>query len=405
MNKELNIAGKIAKAFINHPLTFILGISILILGYFSLLIMPKEENPQIKVSGGVVIVALPDAKASEVQKVIIEPLERKIKEIKGVEHIYSFAQDSVGIVQVQFYIGEDKEHSNLKLYDQVMRNMDLMPKNAMQPIIKTMDIDTAIPIATIAFYSAKENGVDILSQSELFNIVNPLTQKINQIKNVASVELKGDKKEQFNVLVDINRLSAYNLSLAFVSKQIEALNFNTPNISNYTKDGKYTLFSIEKGIENIKDLENLIISYNFGTPIYLKDIATITKSYDIQNKKDAFIYLKNKDKYFQNKNTYNDIQIEFTAYNQNWFTDYLNYYMFTSRYKHGGKIIVKYSDNIKDYKFSFKGKKVSLHKSKDKNDDINNCNNICDSDLDLNCKESNSDNYENSNEIIIDEET
>ena len=42
----------------------------------------------------------------------------------------------MGIVQVQYYIGEDKEESNLKLYDQVMRNMDLMPKNAMQPIIK-----------------------------------------------------------------------------------------------------------------------------------------------------------------------------------------------------------------------------------------------------------------------------
>lgn len=117
---------------------------------------------------------------------------------------------------------------------------------------------------------------------------------------------------------------------------------------------------------------------------------------------DIIIYLKNKDKYFQNKNTNNDIQIDFTAYNQNWFTDYLNYYMFNYCYKHGGKIIVKYSDNIKDYKFSFKGKKVSLHKSKDKNDDINNCNNNCDSDLDLNCKESNSNNYENSNEIIID---
>ena len=77
MNNNLNIAGRTAKLFINHPLTFILGIFILILGYFSLLIMPKEENPQIKVSGGVVIVALPDAKASEIQKVIIEPLEKK----------------------------------------------------------------------------------------------------------------------------------------------------------------------------------------------------------------------------------------------------------------------------------------------------------------------------------------
>ena len=117
----------------------------------------------MKVSGGVVIVALPGALPSEIQKVIIEPLEKKIKEIKGVENIYSFAKDSVGIVQVQYYIGEDKEKSNLKLYDQVMRNMDLMPKNAMQPIIKTMDIDTGIPIATVAFYSAKKDGIDLIS--------------------------------------------------------------------------------------------------------------------------------------------------------------------------------------------------------------------------------------------------
>ena len=292
-NKKLNIAGKFAKAFIEHPLTLILGVFILVLGVLSLLIMPKEENPQIKVSGGVVIVALPDAKASEIQKVIIDPLEKKIKEIKGVEHIYSFAKDSVGIVQVQFYIGEDKEQSNLKLYDQVMRNMDLMPKKAMQPIIKTMDIDTAIPISSIAFYSAKKDGVDILNQTELYNIVNPLTKEINRLKNVALVELKGEKKEQFNVLVDINKLSSYNLSLAFVAKQIEALNFNTPNIGNYTKDGEFTLFSIEKGVETIKDLENLIISYNFQTPIYLKDIAKIELSYNIQDKKEAYIYTKN----------------------------------------------------------------------------------------------------------------
>jgi multidrug efflux pump subunit AcrB len=149
---QLNIAGKLSLGFINHPLTLISIVFILCLGYISLIFMPREENPQIKVSGGVVIVALPGAKPSEIQRVIIEPLEKKIREIKGVEHIFSYAKESVGIVQVQYYIGEDKQQSNLKLYDQVMRNMDLMPMNAKQPIIKTMDIDTDIPIATIAFY-------------------------------------------------------------------------------------------------------------------------------------------------------------------------------------------------------------------------------------------------------------
>lgn len=302
LNKELkpdlNIAGKTAKAFINHPLTLILAVFILILGYLSLLIMPKEENPQIKVSGGVVIVALPDAKASEIQKVIIEPLEKKIKEIKGVEHIYSFAKDSVAIVQVQFYIGEDKETSNLKLYDQVMRNMDLMPQNAMAPIVKTMDIDTAIPIASMAFYSAKKDGIDLISQTELFNEVSKITKEINKINNVALVELKGEKKDQFNILFDVNKLNSYNMDLASVSKQLKALSYNTPNISTETTNNELVVLGIKQAIQSEKDLENLIISYNFQTPIYLKDIASVEKSFDIQNKKEALLYEKDENNVF-----------------------------------------------------------------------------------------------------------
>ena len=292
MNQNLNVAGKLSLIFINHPLTFIFGVFILALGYISLLIMPREENPQIKVSGGVVIVALPGAKPSEIQKVIIEPLEKKIKEIKGVENIYSYAKDSVGIVQVQYFIGEDKEKSNLKLYDQVMRNMDLMPQGAMQPMIKTMDIDTDIPIATIAFYSAKENDKDLISQTKLYDEVHKITKEINKIENVALVDLKGEKKEQFNVLVDANKLASYNLSLGQVMKQIQALSYKTPNITSNTQDSSLVVFGIKQAIESEKDLENLIISYNFQTPIYLKDVANVEKSYDIQNKKEALIFTR-----------------------------------------------------------------------------------------------------------------
>ena len=288
MNNEMNIAGKLAKTFIDHPLTFILGLFILSLGLISLEFMPREENPQIKVSGGAVIIALPGARPSEIKKVIIEPLERKIREIEGVEHIYSFAKDSMGIVQVQYYIGEDKEQSNLKLYDQVMRNMDLLPTGAMQPIIKTMDIDTDIPIATIAFYTEQNKS----SQTKLYNEISKISYEINKIENVALVDLKGEKKEQYNIEVNANKLSAYNLSLGQIAKQIKALSLITPNINadNITKN--LTILSIKNAIETKEDLENIIISHNFNTPIYLKDVAKISRSYDIQNKKEAFIYKK-----------------------------------------------------------------------------------------------------------------
>ena len=302
IDKNLNIAGKLSLAFIEHPLTFILGIFILVLGYISLEFMPREENPQIKVSGGAVIVALRGASPSQIQKVIIEPLEKKIKEIKGVEHIYSYAKDSVGIVQVQYYIGQNKEMSNLKLYDQVMRNMDLMPKGAMPPIIKTMDIDTDIPILTIAFYSKKSNDKDLISQTNLYKEVNKISKKINKINNVSLVDLKGEKKEQYNILIDANKLSAYNLSLNQVMKQIKALSYQTPNIKGNTRAGELIVFGIKQAINSKKDIENIIISYNNNIAVYLKDIGKVHRSYDIQNNKEAIFYKKDKNGEFEEFN-------------------------------------------------------------------------------------------------------
>ena len=279
-----NIAGKLAKTFIEHPLTIVLAVFILAVGYMALNLTPREENPQIKVSGGAVIVPMPGASASEIQKVIIEPLERKIRAIKGVENIYSIAKESVGIIQVQYYVGQDKSDSDLKLYDQIMRNMDYMPKGAMQPIIKTMDIDTDIPVATIAFYSKS------LSQTQLYTKVSKLGHEINKINNVAVIDLKGEKKEQYNVEVDLGKLSGYHLSLGQLMKSIQGLSFELPDVKGETKTNKIVIFGIQSAIESEKDLNNILVASYMGSAIYLKDIARVSKGYDIQNKKSALLY-------------------------------------------------------------------------------------------------------------------
>ena len=127
-SKSMDIAGKLAQGFLKNPLTSVLAAFLILVGYIALNFMPREEDPQIAISGGAVIVALPGANASEVEKVIVNPLERKLREISGIEHIYGMAMNDVGIVNVMYYIGQNREDSNLKLYDKVMQNLDLIPK-------------------------------------------------------------------------------------------------------------------------------------------------------------------------------------------------------------------------------------------------------------------------------------
>ena len=139
--KVTDYAGSLAKTFLYNPLTAVLAVFLLAIGYIALEITPREEDPQIAISGGAVVVVMPGATPQQIENIIVNPLERKLREIKGIEHVYGMAMENVGIVNVMYYIGENREDSNLKLYDKVMQNMDLMPKGVMQPLIKPFDID------------------------------------------------------------------------------------------------------------------------------------------------------------------------------------------------------------------------------------------------------------------------
>lgn len=287
----VDIAGKLAKAFLHNPLTFVLAVSLLVIGYLALLIMPREENPQMIVSGSTVIIALPGANAEEVEKIIVQPLERKLKEIKGVEHIYGSAMDNVGVVNAAFYIGEKKEDSNLKIYDKIMQNANMFPKGALKPIIKPLDIDIDIPIVSVAFYSHDKT----MSQTELYDKVKKIQHHINGLNNVAVTALKGGHKHQFNIAVDLNKLSGYNLSMGQITQAVQAVSYNVPAIKNKTKKNEIVMVGVKNAIEDAKDVGDIIVAQYMGSPIYLRQVATVTNSYDIQNFKSALISKKEED--------------------------------------------------------------------------------------------------------------
>lgn len=286
-----DIAGKLASGFLKNPLTLVLGVFLLSIGYLALMVMPREENPQMIVSGSTVIVALPGASAAEIERVIVKPLERKLKEVKGVEHIYGMAMDNVGVVNAAFYIGEEKENSNLKIYDKIMQNSDIFPKGAMNPIIKPLDIDVDIPVVSVAFYSNNQN----MTQTQLYDKVKNIQHQINGLNNVAVTELRGGHKHQFNIEVDLYKLSGYNISMGQIVQAVESLSYSVPATKNRTKENEIVMLGVKNAIETSEDVGNIIIAQYMGSPIYLKQIAKVTSSYDMQNFKSAYISVQNEE--------------------------------------------------------------------------------------------------------------
>jgi multidrug efflux pump subunit AcrB len=285
-----DVSGKLARGFLRNPLTAVLGAFLILMGYLALNIMPREEDPQIAISGGAVIVPMPGASPKEIENVIINPLERKLREVSGIEHIHGMAMENVGVVNVMYYIGEDREDSNLKLYDKVMQNMDQLPKGTMQPIVKPFDIDIDIPIVTIAFYPKPKSD---LSEVELFTIVREVQQKLNSVNNVAKTTLKGARKAQYNIEVDMGKLSAYHLSLGQIMKAVQSVAVNVPEVKGRTQQNTLVVFGVKNAIESVDDVGNVMVAQYMGSPIYLKDVAKVTEGIDIQNFQTAEILHKN----------------------------------------------------------------------------------------------------------------
>ncbi|SFZ97870.1 RND multidrug efflux transporter; Acriflavin resistance protein [hydrothermal vent metagenome] len=294
-------AGKLAKGFLRSPLTAVLGVFLLLMGYLALNIMPREEDPQIAISGGAIVIVMPGGSPKEIENIIVNPLERKLREIKGVEHIYSKSMDNYAVVSVMSYIGENREDFNLKLYDKVMQNMDLMPKGVMNPLIKPFDIDIDIPIISVAFYAKDSNTVDDV---KLFEIVRDLQQKINAVDNVSKTTLKGARKAQYNIEVDIGKLSAYHLSMGQIMEAVKSVAVDVPDVKGRTKSNELIIFGVKNAIESIEDVGSVIVAQYMGSPIYLRDVATVTKGLDIQNFKTAEVLFrdKNSTSFSENKN-------------------------------------------------------------------------------------------------------
>ena len=109
--RSSGVAGRIARAFINSKLTPLIIIAAVLLGVAAVVLLPREEEPQIKVPMIDVKVTMAGFSAKEVEERATRPMEKLLWEIPGVEYIYSTSRDSESLVIVRFKVGSRSRRS------------------------------------------------------------------------------------------------------------------------------------------------------------------------------------------------------------------------------------------------------------------------------------------------------
>lgn len=290
------ISGKIASMFMDSKLSILLIIGLMMIGLYSSSLIPREEEPQINVPMADILVGYPGATPQEVESRILEPLEKIISNIKGVEHLHSKAMNGSAMIIVQFYVGEDVERSYVKLYDELIKNQHIFPQGVHGPMVKTRSIDD-VPMLALTLWSDKYDDFQIRQISE------EVASELKKIKDVSTIREIGGRNRELKVVLDKDKMAETRVDALGIMEMIRANNGSTQSGSFVRNDMEY-LVTTGQFIASREDVGNLVVGIHENMPVYLKQVARIQDGAGTPKSYVSFGYSRSDEKYAEHPSEY-----------------------------------------------------------------------------------------------------
>jgi multidrug efflux pump subunit AcrB len=265
----MGIAGRVAAAWLKSKLTPLVTLASLAVGGIAIVATPREEEPQISVPMIDVMAQLPGAGPAEVEQALLRPIERRMREISGVEHVYGIAGDGWALATVRFEVGQPQDLSVAKVHAKLMSAMDQMPPGMMPPLVKPYAIDD-VPVLALTLHGG---GLDAAALRE---IATHLEDELRTLPDVARTFTVGGAARQLRVELDPARLAAAGVSPGEVVQALQGASARS-QAGELTTAGGVVLVDVGAPIATPEDAAQVIVASRGGRPIPLGAVATVTE--------------------------------------------------------------------------------------------------------------------------------
>lgn len=269
-NKEFGIS---SWAVDNRVTVYILTLLIVITGVIAYVTMPREDFPEIIENKVYISSVFPGNSAEDVEKLVIKPLEKEIKNISGVDKVTSSSFQDYGMIIAEFSDDVSIEEAKTRIKDKVDNakadtdwpSMDNGSK--VEPNVFELNISEEVPILNI-------NLQGNYTTQQLKKYGELLQDDIEEIAEVKKVDILGVDDKEVEIAVDIFKMTAAQVTFDEIQMAVKNENM-TLSGGNLVSQGSRNNIRIIGEIKDPKELENIIVK-SFGGAVYLKDIAKIS---------------------------------------------------------------------------------------------------------------------------------
>ncbi|MBU9830604.1 efflux RND transporter permease subunit [Rahnella sp. FC061912-K] len=262
-----------SRLFIQRPVaTILLMVAVLLSGIFAYNMLSTSALPQVDYPTIQVTTLYPGASPDVMASGITAPLERQLGQMAGLSQMYSTSASGSSIITLKFSLDLSLDVAEQEVQAAINAADSLLPNDLPNPPTykKVNPADAAV--LTLAVTS------ESLPLTKVQDLVNTrVALKLSQISGVGMVTLAGGHQPAIRVQVDPRKLAAHNLTLETINTLIGNSNVNG---SKGGFDGPHHSITIDANdqLRTAAEYANLIVTYENGAALRLRDIATLSEA-------------------------------------------------------------------------------------------------------------------------------
>lgn len=260
----------LSRLFILRPVATTLSmLAIVLAGIISYRLLPVSALPQVDYPTIRVMTLYPGASPDVMTSAVTAPLERQFGQMPGLTQMASTSSGGASVLTLRFNLDINMDVAEQQVQAAINAATNLLPKDLPAPPVYNKVNPADTPVLTLA----------ITSKTMLLPKLNDLVdtrmaQKIAQISGVGMVSIAGGQRQAVRIKVNPEALAANGLNLSDVRALIAASNVNQPK-GNFDGPTRVSMLDANDQLVSPEQYAELILAYNNGAPLRLKDVAQI----------------------------------------------------------------------------------------------------------------------------------
>jgi multidrug efflux pump subunit AcrB len=256
----------------NYQFTIVVFLLLVSLGIYSYLKIPQATDPEFPVTIFPVIAVYPGASPSDIEELVVDKLEKSIKELEDIDRMTSEIEEDIAVIVIEFSPETDPDIKFDDLQRQINSVRGSLPEDLYSvEALKIQAGNTNIIQAAIVSEKAE--------YSELGKLAEDLKDEISALPGIRKADAVAYPGQELRVEIDLPRMAKMNVTVNQVLNAIQSENANIPGGTIDIGSKKFNI-KTSGSYESLEDVQRTIVGAGQGRVVYLKDVADISWQYE-----------------------------------------------------------------------------------------------------------------------------